>query len=272
MAGWRQLLGEAGVRSWREWRHGLPPFAVEHRPWPAPEQPWTMWQVWHDLLFAHWPIDPDALRRTLPDGIEPDLWEGRAWISVVPFRMSGIRLRAQPFAAPWVGAFPELNVRTYVTGPGGAKPGVFFYSLDAGNPVGVALGRRWYNLPYFYARMKIREVGGWFEYDSWRVHPGAPRARFRARYRPTGLGYRAEPGSLETWLTERYALYTTDRRGRPLRGDIHHIPWPLQAAEGELHFRALVTQHGIALPDMPPVLQFAKRLDVVAWTLRSVGQ
>ena len=271
MARWRQLLSEAGLRSWREWRRPLPPFATEHRPWPAPGQPWTMWQIWHDLLFAHWPIDPEALRRTLPPGIEPDLWEGRAWISVVPFHMSGIRLRIQPRAAPWIGAFPELNVRTYVTAPGGAKPGVYFYSLDAGNPVAVALARRWYHLPYFYARMQIREVNGWFEYDSWRVHPGAPRSRFQARYRPTGLGYRSEPGSLEAWLTERYALYTTDGRGRPMIGDIHHIPWPLQPAEGELHFKALVAQHGIELPDIPPVLQFAKRLDVVAWSLARLG-
>ena len=226
-----------------------------------------MWQVWHDLLFAHWPIDPDELRRTLPAGLEPDYWEDRGWISVVPFHMSGIRLRGQPVAVPWLGAFPELNVRTYVTGPGGERPGVFFYSLDAGNRIAVELARRWYHLPYFHARMHIREVDGWFEYDSWRTHPGAPGARFTARYRPTGPGYRAAPGSLEAWLTERYALYTTDPQGHALRGDIHHIPWPLQPAEGELHFRSLVTQHGIRLPDTPPVLQFAKRLDVVAWTL-----
>jgi uncharacterized protein YqjF (DUF2071 family) len=255
------------VRNWREWRSATPPIALEHRPWQVPARPYAMWQVWYDLLFAHWPVPPEVLRPSIPAGIDLDLFEGQAWVGVVPFRMSGIRLRGQPFAAPWLGAFPEMNVRTYVTAPGGAQPGVFFYSLDAGNPVAVALARRWYHLPYFFARMSVREVAGWIEYDSWRVHPGAPRALFRGRYRPIGAPYQSRPGSLEAWLTERYALYTADRRGRPLRGDIHHLPWPLQPAEAELHFKALTAQHGIALPDRPPLLHFARRLDVVAWTL-----
>ena len=37
--------------------------------------------------------------------------------------------------------FPELNVRTYVSG-GRRKPGVFFFSLDATNPLAVAVARR----------------------------------------------------------------------------------------------------------------------------------
>ncbi|CAA9588620.1 MAG: hypothetical protein AVDCRST_MAG18-4408 [uncultured Thermomicrobiales bacterium] len=256
---------------WRAWRASTPPFAADHRPWTLPDQPFAMWQVWRDLLFAHWPVPPEMLRQTIPAGLDLDLFEGQAWVGVVPFRMSGIRLRGQPVAAPWLGAFPELNVRTYVTAPGGARAGVYFYSLDAGNPVAVALARRWYHLPYFFARMRVGERAGWIEYDSWRVHPGAARSRFRGRYRPLGEPYRAAPDSLEAWLTERYALYTADRQGRPLRGEIHHLPWPLQRAEAELQFGALTAQHGIVLPDRPPLLHFARRLDIVAWTLTPFG-
>ncbi len=253
--------------SWRAWRESRAFPDTAHRAWPPPDRAFAMHQIWRDLLFAHWPVEPDMLRRTLPAGLELDLHEGRAWVGVVPFRMSGIRLRPQPFAVPWIGAFAELNVRTYVTGPGGDRPGVYFYSLDAANPIAVALARRWYHLPYFFARMPIRERDGWIEYESWRLHPGAPRSRFSARYRPSGAPFTAAPDSLEAWLTERYALYTTDRRGRPLRGDIHHRPWPLQRAEGTLRFGALTAQHGITLPEQPPLLHFARRLDIVAWTL-----
>lgn len=252
---------------WQTWRSTAAPFDLTHRPWLPPERAFAMWQVWHDLLFAHWPVPPEMLRPTIPAGLDLDLFEGQAWVGVVPFRMSGIRLRGQPIAAPWVGAFPELNVRTYVTAPGGDRPGVYFYSLDAANPVAVALARRWYHLPYFFARMSSRERAGWIEYDSWRAHPGAPRSRFRGRYRPIGEQFRAQPGSLEAWLTERYALYATDNAGRPLRGEIHHLPWPLQPAEAELHFHALTAQHGIELPQTPPLLHFARRLDIVAWTI-----
>lgn len=253
--------------TWRQWRMSRAFPDAAHRTWPPPARPFAMHQSWRDLLFAHWPVPPAMLRPTIPAGLELDVHNGQAWVGVVPFHMSGIRLRRQSFAAPWLGAFAELNVRTYVTGPGGDRPGVFFYSLDAANPVAVALARRWFHLPYFCARMRVRERYGWIEYDSWRAHPGAPRARFRGRYRPIGAPFHAAPDSLAAWLTERYALYTTDRRGHPRRGDIHHRPWPLQPAEAELHFGALTAQHGITLPDQPPLLHFARRLDMVAWAL-----
>ena len=67
-----------------------------HRPWPLPTGPWIMSQSWHDLLFAHWPIDAAHLRPLIPAALEIDKFQGDAWIGVVPFRMSGVRLRATP--------------------------------------------------------------------------------------------------------------------------------------------------------------------------------
>lgn len=230
-----------------------------------------MVQTWHDLLFAHWPVEPAMLRLSIPTGLELDTFEGQAWVGVVPFRMSGVRVRLMPLPAPWFSAFPELNVRTYVTAPGGDKPGVYFYSLDAGNPVAVALARLWYHLPYFAARMSCRRAGEWISYASQRTHPGAARAAFVGQYRPMGPVFRSTPGSLEAWLTNRYCLYTADRHGRAYRGEIHHAPWPLQPAEADLHVGTLVTQHGIRLPDWPPLLHFARRLSVRAWTLEQIG-
>ncbi|MBI3362374.1 MAG: DUF2071 domain-containing protein [Chloroflexi bacterium] len=238
-----------------------------HRPWPLPTGPWVQAQVWHDLLFAHWPVPVDDLRRHIPASLEIDAFDGQAWIGVVPFRMSGVRPRLLP-AVPWFSAFPELNVRTYVRL--GDKPGVWFFSLDASNPVIVEIARAWYNLPYFTARMSLRDDGATIRYESRRTHRGALAAEFVGRYRPTGDAVFSRRGTLEHWLTERYCLYTTDRSRQLHRAEIHHIPWPLQPAEAEIEVNTMAQPHGIELPDAPPVLYFARRLEVVVWPLKGV--
>jgi len=113
-----------------------------------------MRQSWRDLLFAHWPLPIDAVRPLVPPAFGIDAFAGEAWISIVPFRMANVRPARLP-ALPWLSAFPELNVRTYVTalGPTGIKPGVFFFSLDAANPVAVAIARRFFHLPYYRAEI-----------------------------------------------------------------------------------------------------------------------
>ncbi len=128
--------------------------------------PWIMAQSWHDLLFAHWKVDAAVLRPHVPAELEVDTFEGQSWLGVVPFRMSGVRLRWTP-ALPWLSAFLELNVRTYVTAQG--KPGVWFFSLDAANPVAVAAARLSFHLPYFKARMTCGDVDGWIQYQSERT-------------------------------------------------------------------------------------------------------
>ena len=241
------------------------------RPWPRPAGQWTMAQVWSDLLFAHWPVAPAALRDLIPPGLTPETFDGDAWVGVVPFRMSGVRLRFSP-AAPWLSAFPELNVRTYESD--GERPGVWFYSLDAGNPVAVAVARRWYHLPYFRARMSVGPgpAAGWIAYRSVRTHRRAPPAVFRAGYHPTGTAFTAAPGSLEHWLVERYCLYAATPRGGLLRAEIDHSPWELQVAEAELETNTMATAAGIALPDRPPLLHFARRQAMVTWAPRPVAR
>lgn len=238
---------------------------------------------WVDLLFAHWPVDAGRIRELLPLGLELDLYEGQAWVSVVPFRMAGTRPRGLPAVGP-VSDFPELNLRTYVHVPGDTvherKPGVFFFSLDAASRVAVRLARWGFALPYFDARMSARGDGEAVVYDSYRTHRDAPPAVFRARYRPTGPVFHAEPGSLDHWLAERYCLYAAtplrfgqavpnEARGL-LRGEIHHAPWPLQAAEAEIEEDTLTDWLELERPATPPRLHFARRLDVTAWRPRRV--
>jgi uncharacterized protein len=230
---------------------------------PARSRPGAMTQTWRDLLFAHWPVEPADLRPLIPEPLSLDTREGRAWVGVVPFRMTGIRLRGLP-PIPGFSAFPELNVRTYVTLP--RTPGVWFLSLDAANRVAVEVARRWFHLPYVGARMSCRPEGEDVAYSSERRDSRLPRpAELRVLYGPTGPAGRAEAGSLAHWLTERHFLYATGGAGRMLRGEIHHAPWPLQEAHADFAVNTMARAAGVTLPDQAPLLHFARRLDVVLW-------
>ncbi len=222
-----------------------------------------MAQRWHDLLFAHWPVPAAGLRALIPPALAIDLHEEQAWLGVVPFRMSGVRLRVSP-ALPWLSAFPELNVRTYVIKDG--QPGVWFFSLDAANPIAVAIGRAWFSLPYFRARMSCKLHDNEILYHSERKHRGAAQADLHCSYRPSGDVFEPQPGTLEYFLTERYCLYATDSRGQLFRGEIQHPPWSLQLAEAEITSNTVAQAAGIALPSAKPLLHFSKLQQMVAWS------
>jgi hypothetical protein len=234
---------------------------VAHRPWKMPESPWVMTQTWHDLLFAHWRIDPQVLRAKVPPQFLVDVFDGSGWIGVVPFRMTNVGPRGLP-ALPGVSEFPELNVRTYVRV--GGKAGVYFFSLDAGNRLAVRAARTLLNLPYYNATMSVTQIaGGGFAYDSRRADDGG--AEFTGTYEPSGTAFMPLPGSLEYFLTERYCLYNLDRRGIPYRLDIHHPVWSLQPAKAQLMRNTMTEASGITLPDQLPLLHFVSRQDTVAW-------
>jgi uncharacterized protein YqjF (DUF2071 family) len=235
---------------------------VAHRPWPMPDTPWIMTQTWHDLLFAHWRIDKALIASAVPRPLEVETFDGAAWIGVVPFHMTNVAPRGVP-ALPAVSAFIELNVRTYVRVDD--KPGVYFFSLDASSRVAVRVARTMFHLPYYSASMSIRTVGDAVDYRSARTESGAPAAGLVASYRPSGPVFRAEPGSLEYFLTERYCLYTVDRGGYPCRLEIHHPPWRLQHADAHFEANTMTNGTGIELPPDVPLLHFAKRQDMVGW-------
>lgn len=223
--------------------------------------------VWHDLLFAHWPVSENTLRDLLPrttPALELDTFEGQAWIGVVPFRMSGIRRRGLP-SLPGTTAFPELNVRTYVKANG--RPGVWFFSLDAASWAVVRAARFCFHLPYFDAVMDCESENGGIRYASRRKNRREGVAELAARYRPSGPVFHSEAGMLEDWLTARYRLFARDRQGKLWRGEIQHQPWPLQRAEAKFDMLNMTRWLGVELPDTAPHLLHSHRLAVQAWSL-----
>jgi uncharacterized protein YqjF (DUF2071 family) len=221
-----------------------------------------MAQRWSDLLFAHWPVPVGEVRPFVPSGLPIDTYNGMAWISVAAFYLSHLRPRSLP-ALPWVSEFPELNVRTYTSL--GGKPGVYFFSLDAGSTLAVEAARMLYHLPYLRAIMSTRrEADGWVTYDSRRTDQRGRPAEFRARYRAIGPVARSSPGTLDHWLTERYCLYAVDRSTRIHRAEIHHHQWPLQPVEAEIETNSMVRAAGLTI-QAPARLAFASSIDVIVW-------
>ena len=232
-----------------------------------PQRPWRLRQRWSRLLFAHWPMPADQVQRRLPRGLRVDTFDGWAWLGVVPFLMDQVRLRTfgeHSIGVPSAHAFPELNLRTYVVAPDG-RPGVYFFSLDAGSLPAVAGARVLFGLPYFWAQMRMEQQGSTLRYTSHRRLGRA--ADFIANYRP--LGTPSPQDDLRRFLTERYAFFTR-YLGRIQAGEIHHGPWPLEDAEAEFEENGLPGAFGFTLPDRPPVLHCASEVHMQAWTIRPV--
>lgn len=223
---------------------------------------WLMRMRWEDVLFLHWAVEAEAMRRCVPAEMEVDTFEDKAWLGVVPFLMSGVRGRCLP-GVPGAQRFCELNVRTYVTVGGVA--GVYFFSLDAASRLAVRVARLTFGLPYFDASMRYEKGSDrWVRYESERTHRGAAAARFAGRYRGTGQRVASEAGTLGHFLTERYALYTA-KGGRVRRGDVAHGRWPLERAEAEIDRCEMTGALGIDVPADKAVAYYAGRVEVVAW-------
>jgi uncharacterized protein YqjF (DUF2071 family) len=228
--------------------------ALRERPARTP----VMFQRWEDLLFLHWEADPVALQRTLPPGLHVDLFHGRAYLGIVPFRMRRVRPRGLS-ALPWVSDFLEFNVRTYVHDESG-QPGVWFYSLDCDQPLAVWIARTFFHLPYFRAALSASNEAGTIRFSS-RGRTAAP-AEAAFTYRRGAALETAAPGSLEFFLVERYLLYAF-RAGQLQRGRVHHAPYRI--CRPELHTCVLngMTPSGLpALPDCPPHALASPGVDV----------
>ncbi len=219
-----------------------------------------MYQNWMRVTFLHWRYAAAEVQRLLPRQLQVEMFDGSAWVGLVPFEILELRLAGTP-AIPWLGFFRETNVRTYVTDPDG-RPGVWFFSLDAARLLAV-LGARWsYGLPYRWARMSLEEDAGIVRYRS-------------ARYRGTGSvdvsvrpGELLEQTALEEFLTARFGLFSLHRK-RLRYGPVEHAPWPLYRAE-LLNLREdLIEAAGLAAPQGEPAVHFSPGVKVRVGALAS---
>lgn len=215
---------------------------------------------WRHLLFENWPIDPERLNEHLPDGLDADEYDGKAWISVVPYTNVAIRPRGLPEA---VGIrLPELNVRTYVTRDG--VPSVYFFSLDAQGIISVLGARLFQHLPYYYARISLGLENGRVRFDSQRRHPGSRAARYEGTYWPSGDPFSAPTDSFGAFLVERYRFYAQAQDGSIRYTDVTHEPWTLYPASANIETNTLLSAHGFPEPDTAPTYYYSPGVDVTA--------
>lgn len=206
----------------------------------------VMKQAWRNLLFLHWRYDPVEVQRLLPEGLTVDTYDGAAWVGIVPFFMCDVRPVYAP-AVPGLSNFLELNVRTYVYDAGG-NPGVWFFSLDASNPIAVWIARSFFKLPYYHAQMRARATPASVDY--WSQRKGLEVDHFA--WQPFGTSHQAEPESLEYFLVERYRLYSTDPGRKSLHhGQVHHRPYELQEVKVLEWGTQLLAPAGLSARDTP---------------------
>jgi uncharacterized protein YqjF (DUF2071 family) len=216
-----------------------------------------MVQHWADVVFAHWRYDPDVVQRLLPPGVTVDVHDGSAWVALVPFRMERLGLPGLA-PLPFVGRFPEINVRTYVRA--GDRRGVWFFSLDVDLLVPTIVARTVYRLPYCYGRTDHVRVA---DLVTTRVERRWPRSELPAAAAlVVRTGAAIEPDDTVQFLTSRWGLVSASRRGGLRYAAVGHPPWPLHHAEVVHLDEGLVTAAGLPAPHGPPHLLWSPGVDV----------
>ena len=245
---------------------------------------------WSDALFVHWAVDPVQLGALLPPQLEPDLFEGRAFVGLVLLGENGIR----PYC-PWCN-FPRAlevshlaaNVRTYVKPRGGSAEGtaaIFFFSLDCNSALATLGAMAAFSLPYrlasithsvtaagqhIFSAERRRSLGG--------GGGGGVRSAVRAQWTCNpDIPVASHAGTFAHFVVERYSLYTLGHglgmraKGFAVlggyglrsssaaamgifRGTIRHSPWRLCEARLQQCETSALEAAGFATPPGAPTV------------------
>ena len=238
-----------------------------------PDQLVVMYQNWHHLLFLHWEIPAADLQALIPPQLTVDTFEGKAYVGLIPFTITGVRAVLTP-PLPGISSFHEVNVRTYVKLDGG-EPGVWFFSLDASSSLAVEAARTMYKLPYYDAGIDFSATDTTLaevSFHSRRTDArGSRPANLNVRYQPVeGPVQHAAPGTLEHFLVERYTLYAQDEQRNLYRARVQHQPYPVQRVEISGLEETLIWAAGIRRAENVPLRHYAREVNVKVYGLEKV--
>ncbi|KRE78276.1 YqjF family protein [Arthrobacter sp. Soil763] len=223
-------------------------------PWPLPPElprPVIMEQRWTDAVFLHWRIPRAVAAPFMPRGVEPDTFDGSAWVGLIGFRMQGAGLGRGP-GIPYFGSFNEINVRLYSREPDGTR-GVVFLSLDASR-LAVVLAARAAGIPYVWSRDRFLPAGAADPATGYSVRRFRRGARSDFAAVPELDAETADP--LSVHLTARFGLHSRFR-GRTLYTPNTHTPWPLYNARLAGLDDQLVAAAGITVTGPPESVLFS---------------
>jgi uncharacterized protein len=184
---------------------------------PRPEFRSVFVHDWLDVTMIHFEVSAGCLGPMVP--FDLDIFEGKAYVSLVMFRLDSMRTPVCPWLSRQVlrpiSDHRFLNIRTYVRCHD--ERGIYFMTEWLENRLAVMLGPVAYGLPYRLGRF---EGGG----------VSTPLGRFAYGVQPSGLDYSpCGDGSLDAFLMERYSAFTL-WRGRRRVFRIRHKPWLQRAA------------------------------------------
>ena len=222
---------------------------------PAPVQRAVMVQQWRDLSYIHWRYDPAEVQALLPPGIEVDVFDGSAWVGLIPFSMKGIGLPGMP-AVPYLGSFPEVNVRTYVRCQG--VPGVWFFSLDVNRLLPALVARSTYLLPYCWGRASNERRGDDVVASVQRRWPDGASTDLRLIVGDSI----DQPDDLSVFLSARWGLYSRGVRNRLRYAPVDHEKWPLYSAQLVSVNDTLVVAAGLRAPQGEAHVMFSPGVSV----------
>jgi len=209
-----------------------------------------MTQEWHNVLFLHWPISPEVLRKHIPSELELDLYNNQAWIGLIFFEVKGNRPRFIP-PIPGLNSFLEINIRTYVTYQG--RAGIHTFSLDVNNPLIVGLATLGSFLPYHSAKMSFKRRKNTFTINSRRLNRSFPEALITS-FEP--IPSVNERNQLDRWLTERYHLWTKPKN-QLFRIDTFHSHWQLQKVKGTVQLNTMGSFINNDFLDKQPIAHYS---------------
>ena len=239
----------------------------DHLPFAMPSRPFLLSQEWRYLTFMHWEVSVEKLQPHVPEGLEIDLFEGKAYVGTIPFMMKNVRPRLLP-ALPGVSTFPEFNVRTYVKKNG--KAGVLFLTLDAQSRITCFHAPRKYGLPYRYAKCKLSTKDEVYKWQSKRLSDGAILA---GECRAKGDLMQAKKGSLEEFLFERYSLYT-NHKNKIHMAYTQHNPWEFREGEVEIITNTLTESYDLGIKDLhnPDHVHMSNGVHVHTWPIQAIEE
>tara|TARA_B100000676_G_scaffold311245_1_gene380405 strand:+ start:507 stop:1223 length:717 start_codon:yes stop_codon:yes gene_type:complete len=218
----------------------------------------VMVQHWSDLVFIHWRYPAEIVQSLLPQGVKVEQFDGSAWVGLIPFHMNDLGFPLL-HPLPYVGSFPEVNVRTYVRY--GEYSGVWFFSLDINKILPTVTARTIYEIPYCYGNVSHRKTGNFVTTNVIRKWPKTSASS-------TIVIETDEPtdGDLERFLTARWGLITKSKRNKFLWAQVHHPPWQLHSAR-LLHLDdTLVTAAGLPEPEGRPHVMYSEGVPVrIGW-------
>jgi uncharacterized protein YqjF (DUF2071 family) len=231
-----------------------------------PRGPWQWSQTWRDLLFAHWQIPASDVNAQLPAALEADQWQGVAWVTAVAFRLKDVRLRGLPTCGP-CSNLVELNLRTYVRQRG--ESAIYFFSIHADTWLTTTLARLLTPLPYQRACIDYRGEQETRAFRAWPRKLGKESlldAKFRVNSAPRALA----PGSLDTWLLERYRAHAAHPRCGTYRMAVEHPPWEVCDISLDATAPGLGLPWGFNMSRQPDLWHFSPGLSAHVWPFETL--